>query len=195
MSRTGQIECFKCGWVLPPEAFNTPRETVCPACAAAHQVTAFPALYRPPEPAATGEHLLVDGESGCFYHPQKKAVIPCDGCGRFLCPLCEVEFAGRRLCPACIQAGKEKKKIKNLENQRMLYDDLALSLAIVPLVTVYLTFIGAPVALYLAIRHWNTPSSIIPRTKWRNVLAILISGAEICGWALGIYFIIFRLRR
>jgi len=26
-----------------------------------------------------------DTEAACFYHPQKKAVIPCDSCGRFLC--------------------------------------------------------------------------------------------------------------
>ena len=41
--------------------------------------------------------LLSEGESSCFYHPNKRAVVPCDQCGRFLCTLCRVDFGQRVL--------------------------------------------------------------------------------------------------
>ena len=37
----------------------------------------------------------------------------------------------------------------------------ALRLALFPLITVWFTLVTAPIALYLAIRHWNSPMSIV----------------------------------
>ena len=70
--------------------------------------------------------MLVDGEASCFYHPAKKAVLPCESCGRFLCAVCDVEMNGQHLCPACLASGKKKGRLKQLENRRTLYDSLAL---------------------------------------------------------------------
>lgn len=82
--------------------------------------------------------------------------------------------------------------MQNLENHRVLYDDAALALAIYPIVFFvffYFTLVTAPLSLFLAIRHWNTPSSIIPRTKIRLILAILFSSAQIIGWCVAVYLI------
>jgi hypothetical protein len=123
---------------------------------------------------------MMDDEASCFYHPDKRAVIPCDSCGRFLCSLCDIELNNRHICASCLETGQEKGKIKNLENHRKLHDSIALHLAVLPIVT-------APVAFYLAIRHWKTPSSVIPRSKIRQILALLISGGQMVGWSALIY--------
>jgi hypothetical protein len=176
------LTCGNCLKDLPWAVCNTPDLTRCPACNAWIYAVVFPAMFRPLGPGKPGETLLTDGEASCYYHPQKKAMVTCSNCGRFLCALCDIDFNGRRLCSLCLEAGNKKLKIRNLENRRVLYDDLALSLAIVPVITIYLTLITAPIALYLSFRYWNAPSSIIPRTKIRFILAVLLSLSQIVGW-------------
>ena len=34
----------------------------------------------------------LDGEASCYFHAHKRAAVPCDGCGRFLCSLCDLNF-------------------------------------------------------------------------------------------------------
>ena len=97
-----------------------------------------------------------------FYHPEKKAVLTCNYCGRFLCALCDVDFAGQHLCPPCIESGKKKKKIKNLENHRVLYDDVALAVAVLPLMLCYFVVLTAPISLFIAFRYWNAPRQYHP---------------------------------
>jgi hypothetical protein len=97
---------------------------------------------------------------------------------------------GQHFCPACLETGKKKGKIKRLENERVLYDDLALALAVLPLLIFYFTLVTAPIALYIAIRYWNSPRSIVRRqTHWRFVIAIIFATLEIAGWGIGIYLI------
>jgi|SRR3972149_12231326 len=175
------INCSKCKASLPQEIFNHPDFTNCPSCHARVMTKTFPALQKDisSQPA---ENIGLDSEAGCFFHPQKKAVVVCATCGRFLCSLCDIEFDGGHICAACLEAGKKKKKIKNLETHRVLFDSIALSTAILPLLIFWLTIITAPISIYLAIRHWKTPTSIVRRTKVRFILAIVISGLQLTGW-------------
>ena len=182
--------CPKCNGPLPESAINRPDLTPCPVCASPLQVEIFPALFRRAAVGRDGEAVLVETESTCFYHPQKKAVLPCEACGRFLCVLCDCELHGKHYCPACLEVGRKKRKIKSLETERTLYDSLALSLAVLPLLMFYLTFITAPAALYMALRYWNAPRSIVHRSKIRLVLAITFASLQIIGWVIAIYFII-----
>src|SRR6266849_9433647 len=157
---TPLLRCINCYKSLPLEVFNTPGWTHCPACGVKMQVAVFPAFFQALPAATIGEKILVEGESGCFYHPQKKAALPCESCGRFLCALCDVELSGRHLCPGCIATGKKKGRIKNLENHRVLYDTIALGLATLPLLLFWMTLLTAPMALFMALRYWKAPSSI-----------------------------------
>jgi hypothetical protein len=182
--------CSKCNATLPAVMLNRGELIPCPVCAAELQVELFPAAFRRITPGLAGETLLVEGESSCFYHPQKKAVLACEGCGRFLCALCDCDLHGKHFCPACLEAGRTKGKIKTLENQRTLYDSVALALAILPLLMFYFTFITAPMALYIAIKYWNAPRSILHRTRVRLVLAIVLASLQIVGWGVGLYFIL-----
>src|SRR5438270_12600383 len=127
------ISCSKCKTSLAGEVYNLPQMTPCPACDVPLQVEIFPAFFRRIAPGRDGEALLEEVESSCIYHPQKKAVVPCEACGRFLCALCEVELDGKHLCPACLESGKKKKTIHSLEDMRMLYNRQALVLAVLPL--------------------------------------------------------------
>jgi len=186
--------CTKCRNELAPDFFRSDRPAVCPFCGASMEAILFPAFFEERNRSRAGETLLVDTEASCFYHPQKKAEVTCDYCGRFLCALCEVEMEGKRLCPPCIEAGKVKGRIKSLESRRVLYDSIALSLSIIPLLIFYVTFITAPIALYLAIRYWNKPTSVLHRGKWRLILAISLAGLQIIGWGAGLYFLLSRFR-
>ncbi len=178
------LSCTKCISPLSEEMINTDSLTACPSCDSLLRVDVFPAVYRPLTTGHSGELLQIDNEAGCFYHPDKKAVVPCSACGRFVCALCDVALNGRHLCPACFEKGKSKGKIKSLENHRTCYDTIALMVATLPLLLYMITLFTAPLAVYLTVRHWNTPSGIIRRTKIRFILAFLIAGLQIAAWML-----------
>lgn len=182
------LQCPQCRALLAAEAVNRSGFAPCRRCGALLRVEIFPALFRRPTPGRAGEALLVEGEASCFYHPDKKAVVPCEACGRFLCALCDCALLGQHLCPACLETGRTKGRIERLENERTLYDHAALSLACYPLLIPYFTAITAPMALFVALRHWNAPRSLVHRTKWRLVAAIVIATLEIAGWGVGLYF-------
>lgn len=197
MNQIQPVSCPNCRTNLPWRLFNTQAPGACPACGSEIFGVVFPALVRGVTPGKPGERIVSDEEASCFYHPQKKAVFPCDHCGRFLCSLCDVDFGGKHLCPSCLESGQGERKIKSLENRRVLYDDMALSIAVLPMfipLLLYFSFITAPVALFLAIRHWNTPSSIIPRTRVRLAAAIVIAVLQMAGWVVALYFIINAFR-
>jgi len=151
-------------------------------------VEVFPALFRPTEAVHSGEALIAEGEASCFYHPHKKAAALCSACGCFLCKLCETDLAGRCLCPSCIDKGRSSEDIETLVTHRTLYDSLAFSLAILPMLFFPVTVITAPASIYIAIRFWKRPGSILPRSKLHFVFAIIISLAQIAGWGAVLFF-------
>ena len=187
------VSCVKCRAPLPGSLLNIGELTACPGCSRLLEVEVFPALFRRIARGQTGEAVVSATDSSCFFHPEKKAVVPCQACGRFLCALCDCELDGLHLCPNCLDAGKKKGKIKSLENHRVLYDSAALALSIAPLIIFYLTIVTAPLALYLSIRHWKTPSSIIHRTKIRFIIAVLLASLQVIGWVV-VFFALATLR-
>lgn len=182
IEHTPAISCTKCKTKLPWESYNTPAPVPCPSCGVLTYAAVFPAASEGPGKGELGDALLDGSEASCFFHAGKKAVIACEMCGRFLCSLCDIELGGRHLCSGCISSGRKKGKIKNLGRRRMLYDEVALAVAVVPIIFVWPTLITAPVAIILAIRHWKAPSSVIPRTRIRFVLALLIAGIQVAAW-------------
>lgn len=176
------LSCTKCNTPLPGQVINTYSMVACPSCQGLIRADVFPALYRKLPTGSSGERLLMDKEAGCFYHPRKKAVVPCSACGRFVCALCDVAINDQHLCPNCFEKGKTKQKIKSLENRRTCYDSIALFVATASIFIYWFAIFTAPLVMYLTIRHWNSPSSVIPRTKIRFVLAFIIAGLQIAGW-------------
>ena len=185
----GLLKCPKCKTFVNAEHFAVDAITPCVNCGAELEVNQFPALFRATGKANAGERVMTEGEASCFYHPEKKAVIPCEACGRFLCALCDVELNGQHLCTGCLESGAKKGKLTSLENQRTLYDSAALTLALLPC-TVFLWWaapVTAPAAIICAVWYWKKPSSIIPRTRIRSILAIVLGTLQIIGLGLLLY--------
>jgi hypothetical protein len=138
----------------------------------------FKAATRSVETTAP-QSIADSAEASCYYHQGNRAVVACQVCGRFLCALCDLDLDGRHLCPACLQRGAKVERAPTLEDRRVLYDSIALQLATWPILTFWLPVFTAPAALYIAIRHWRSPTSILPRNRVRYWLAIVFALAEI----------------
>ena len=185
------IDCARCGDALPEGAPGLASSVSCSRCGAEWTLVTFPALHRTAVTGAPAEVVLEEGESACFYHPTKRAVVPCDRCGRFLCALCDVELDGKQLCPGCLETARDAGSMRMLERTRTRYDQIVWSLLIVPLP---LCAVAAPltasVALVLALRHWRSPPSLVANTRLRLGLALLVGLIELgvaawfWGWSL-----------
>src|SRR5256885_1956613 len=100
------VECPNCKAPLADSLLNQTDLAPCTSCNSQVRADVFPALVRPIASGPSGEPLVIESEASCFYHPQKKAILPCEGCGRFLCALCDCELHGQHFCPACLQVGR-----------------------------------------------------------------------------------------
>lgn len=97
---------------------------------------------------------------------------------------------GQVWCPICIENSRRNPADAEFQTSRVLYDSIALAVAGWPLLTIYFWIFGAPIAIYVALRYWKRPSSIIPRTKWRFVLALLLGVIELGLLALFVFSIV-----
>jgi len=187
------VPCNRCNRPLPKWGLSTQPATLCPECGAWSTVRVFPALfYAASGPVAT--EAAAEGEAACFDHPGKRAVAACSRCGRYVCQLCSVEFKGAVWCPSCFAAGEYKAQTVEFENSRTLYDSTALIVALAPLLLWPFTAISAPIALFIALRYWNRPLSLVRRWRWRSLLAAVIALCEIGGWIWGIAYFVLRAR-
>ena len=191
------ILCPNCSGPLPDWLLRTNRaESVCPGCYKNLTIELFPALFRERAAIDRAALELTEGEACCYEHATKRAVSLCNRCGRFLCALCEVEVDNAVWCPACLQLDQPNSGAKALKTHRTLYDSIALSLSTWPaLFFFYPSILTAPMVVYLAIRHWKTPSSLIPRNKWRFVVALIISSLQLAILALAVISIVITTRR
>ena len=188
--KTVRLDCGNCGSELSIVLSDSRLDTSCPICDAEMHVGAFPALFRETSKGEFGEDILIADESSCFYHPEKKAVVHCEGCGRFLCALCDIEMKDQHLCPTCVETGVEKEELGHIKKEKVYYDNIAVAVAIVPMIVLYLTFISAPIALFISLRYWKTPLSVLPRSRWRFVVAIIFSLLQISGWCMGVLYLV-----
>jgi len=176
------VTCSKCHAPLPSSQFNRGTLFACPACEVSLQVYVFPARFQRAAQPATGETILLEGEASCFYHPEKRAAVPCGQCGRFLCSLCDVEMNGQHFCPGCLQAGQAKGALPQLETSRALYDSGALTLSLLPVLVWPVTLITGPLSVAVAVYSFKKPTSVIPRTRIRAWLAILFGTVQTVLW-------------
>ena len=185
------VVCPNCSAPISPAQFATAQFTACGDCGTPLLARAFPALLRPAPQGVSGERITDSGQAACFYHPHKTAHVPCDACGRFVCALCDVELHGQHLCPACIEAGRRKGSLTTLESRRMLWDNVALAVAVLPpLLCLWPAIVGAPAAIFLAIFGWRKPRSVAPRfTRLRLTLAIVVAVLALVGIGALIYFL------
>lgn len=182
--------CSSCHKPLPTTHCNSGETFHCPHCSVVLQAELYPAILRQLREQGALGSVAADGEASCFYHPDKLAATVCSSCGRFLCSLCEIDLAGRCLCPACFEQGRQTEQISSLITKRVLYDSIALSIALLPLLIWPVTLVTAPTAFVMAIYAWRKPTSLLRRTKIRLLAAFLFSGLEMAGWgALAVFLL------
>ena len=183
------LRCDKCQTVLPGAVVNTGTLVACPACNVPTLVQVFPAFSRPTARGRAAEALGSAEDASCFYHPNKKAAVPCDECGRFLCTLCDLDLDGRHVCPECVEIARKAGKTLRA-GQRTPHDQVALTVAWVGLIPLFwfLSLVTGPAALFLALRYWNEPRrSPVPRGRWRLVVAGLLGLLQTSFWVFFLY--------
>lgn len=184
----GIIACSACKAPIDVSHYNQPNPTRCPGCNRNLLAYVFPAFYRRENSGPVGEALQDLAEASCFQHSTRRAVAPCDRCGRFMCALCQMEIEGSTICPECLESGHQKQQISSLESKRILYDTMAYSLALAPLpmLLFYPILILSPLtaigAIFVTIRHWNKPLGITRNSRWRFVVAVILAMLQLLGW-------------
>jgi hypothetical protein len=163
----GTLKCPKCKVWLGDLTQMGESRAICPRCLKDLQVWVFPAIYRPLSAQVKAAESVMEGEATCFYHTQKKAVVACESCGRYVCSLCDVDFNGQHLCPTCLETGARKKNITSLERERPLHGRQAFILSLIPV------FLTGPVAVFMAIRYWNAPGSLVKPRRWYTRVALV----------------------
>ena len=192
------IHCTRCAaslpvWVL--KAGNPGNDAMCPQCSASLIIRVFPALTAT-RPTLNPEDLRIEaGEASCFYHLSKRAAASCGHCGRFICALCAVDFDGATWCPGCLADAQSGKKHAKLENRRLLWDSIALGTATWPFIAFFWPALpGSLATIFISIRYWKRPTSLVPRMKWRFVVAILIALVELAFFGLVVYALVLAVR-
>jgi len=178
----GFVRCTNCGYPQSGDSSNRADFSVCPHCNSRLRISVFPALFA--QTRALEYHEPAGEETAtCFYHPTRAAVVPCGSCGRYLCALCEIELGEETICPNCMDSAARNEEVKELIDSRTLYDSIALALAVFPVLFWFVTVITAPLSIYITVRHWRSPMSILPRSKVRFVLAFIIAGIQVSLWS------------
>lgn len=174
------IPCPKCKKVFKAESWHRDGMPVCQRCSTVYEFIDFPALYRDTSATTAKSAGAMAEDATCYFHPVNRAEQVCESCGRYLCPVCSIDFGGKRLCPSCI-SGKQTKAPEG-EQGRILWDGMALSLALLPVLIWPITVVTAPAALGVAIVGWRKPSSLVRGNRTRLVIAMIVASIEIALW-------------
>ncbi len=183
------LSCLKCGRSLDLEPDSGAGKMRCTACNSVQDYVLFPTFGNRIKPGQKAELAVAEGEGTCFFHPTKRAQVPCDLCGRFLCALCDLDLAGRHLCASCLPAAQKKGTLAHLDRRRFLPHSAAVSLVICSLLLIPLALILAPAAIYFAVRTLRGESGLVTRGRWQAIVCIVIAIAEIIGTGAFFYAI------
>lgn len=181
------LPCPKCGIALQPEALGAVQSHVCTRCRTVWQGAVFPALLNPAPAPASKAAFANEGESVCFFHPQNRAVLSCERCGRFVCALCDMPIGSRHLCPACLSSGLGGEALPEAVPARFLWPETALLLGAIPL-TIGLPFwpmmiVSGPAAIALALFGWKKPGSLARgRRRWKIVAGLILGLVQTAVW-------------
>jgi hypothetical protein len=179
------VVCPRCRCNVPVVFANTGTPFPCGGCGQPAVIEVFPAAARR-APAGSASGIVGEGTAACFFHDERVARAACDGCGRYLCALCDVPVGKEHLCPECLALRNRKGRKQSLPNERVAWDRLALGIALVPVLMWPFTIVTGPMALYMVIRYWRHPCSLVERAWPRFALAGLVAGIQTAAWTVGI---------
>jgi hypothetical protein len=187
--------CPICHHLLATSQWNLEDFTACPNCQAPTRALVFPAMARAMSPARPEPRS--ETEAGCFFHSNSRAENVCNSCGRFLCSLCTLAFGAQKLCPDCIYRRRREASEPLFRDQTILFDNIALLLLVVPVlcfVYIYLGLIFSGFALAIVIIGWRQQRPLVPRSRYRFVLAAGLSLLEGVGWIALVWLIVWLIQ-
>ena len=185
--------CPSCGEVSPRDLANRMMPGRCPSCRATSRLHVFPTLFRPSQAGKRAESAALDGDSTCFYHPGKRAAVICDGCGAFLCALCDMPAGDGHVCPRCLERGRAPETSDAPIPAHTRYDQIAASLGLFALLGIGMCFpalILGPLAIGLGLKSLLANRGPIPYTRWGAALGIAAGGlASLIGFGYLLLFV------
>lgn len=148
-----------------------------------HDVRLFPAIGRSGNTPQV-DAILEEGQSSCFFHPNLPATAVCQISGRLICDLCKTEWAGQTVSFEALQSTLKQGGKGRHGAGRTRWDNIALSLAVLPLLVWPVTLVTAPLALGLVVwRVRKGPCSAVHRSGWRYLVAGVLAVLQIGFWA------------
>jgi len=175
------INCPNCGAYFPSTAAGLQVLAECPACRRQTQITVFPAYDRPVAVGVAAEKVVMEGEATCFYHPENRAQVPCDACGRFLCALCDLDLNGKHFCPQCLEKAMTKNSLQAIERTRTRWDIIIFLLLLLPLMPCFMLFVPVTAlgALVLIGVKWKAPRSLVSNARLRFIIFAILASIEL----------------
>jgi len=151
-------------------------------CGDAHHIWIHPAITRRKEVLST-DALIEEGQSACYFHPNNPATSICSISGRMICELCTTEWEGEKVSFEALQTTIKNGAQKGQHAGRIKWDDVALALAVSPLILWFITIVTAPLALGICLWFWRKgTTSPVRKSRWRYVVAGLLSAVQIGFW-------------
>ena len=206
------VRCASCQTPLTDKIFHGNSATECGFCARTIRAFLLPKLY---QTGATALPSLpveapTEGEAACFYNPHRKATKVCGHCGVFVSDSWAAQWGNETVCLKCLEQLRTKNVDQRFEAGRKLWDNIALGLIVVPFVIAFLllcTVIGyvfsimvlmltiftAPAAIFISLRYWNAPRSLVPRGRLRLITALLLSVLLLVGWTSGVWAFVYQI--
>jgi hypothetical protein len=185
--RNPDPECPGCGRPLPGDPNELAGLEACPHCHGALAVLVLPSFGHGSIVGTAAERTTADDDAACFFHPAKKAIVPCDRCGRFLCGLCDLPVAGEHVCPTCLANVQKLEGVTGIGRPRIRWDIVVWSLVLLPLVacTLFSPITGL-VSAGVAIWGLRSPPSRVNRSHaWLTaglIAGLLEAGGGILVW-------------
>ncbi len=186
------VRCSACERALKLPADVGYTSLDCDHCDKSTDIWLFPALHRVKNNSAP-QQVVDEGHSSCMNHPSKRAVAVCDGCGKFLCALCDIPWNNDHLCSQCIEHQQEKDADNVLRSTYIHYDRIVLLLAFFSIFLFYLGLFFAPAALFIAWRYWKEPWRPVPYKKWGMITYVTVAFLALVVWSSAIVVAIINL--
>ena len=181
------LACPQCRTALSPDALGSGHRAACPHCGTEIHGTVFPAFWKEPADLAGRAQQAGEGEAVCFFHPENRAAVSCEKCGRFICAVCECTVGTRHLCPSCLSSGLTGEKLPELIPWRFIWADAALFTGLLPLLLgifmwPFIIASGAA-AIFFALFGWKKPGSLPRgRRRWAAIVGIIGGAVQIGIW-------------
>jgi hypothetical protein len=196
------VRCIACGYQIPAEALRTGAPVPCPMCRLEVKAVVLPAIGKiTAVPPSLPAEAPGPGDAVCFYSPGRKATHTCGHCGVFISEAWTAKWGSETVCLKCLEDLRNRRKDARFEARRTLWDNAALGTALLPfgvclplallgpmgppfmMIALMGSVITAPAALALSLFAWKKPSSLVPRSRWRVVGALLLSLVQCVAWA------------